>query len=180
MNTGSFPGVFLHRLVPTGDAGGVSCDENGPAIGPIRLLTKTASGFTPRPVEELNDIFAFVVELPVDCSNLVERLKVVTMAMNKGELAYATLATLFMHLPSLSGEQARRALQAEELFKASPDDAEHPGWPKGTEGGKGGQFRPKRRSGGGNDRQARPPSGPARDTQGPAPYSVAPWRKCGG
>jgi hypothetical protein len=27
--------------------------------------------------------------------------------------------------------------------KASPDDPKRPGWPKGTEGGKGGQFRPK-------------------------------------
>ena len=27
--------------------------------------------------------------------------------------------------------------------KASPDDPKHPGWPAGTEGGRGGQFRPK-------------------------------------
>jgi hypothetical protein len=27
--------------------------------------------------------------------------------------------------------------------KASPDDPKHPGWPAGTSGGKGGQFRPK-------------------------------------
>jgi hypothetical protein len=27
--------------------------------------------------------------------------------------------------------------------KASPDDAEHPGWPAGTPGGRGGKFRPK-------------------------------------
>ena len=27
--------------------------------------------------------------------------------------------------------------------KARPDDPEHPGWPAGTEGGRGGQFRPK-------------------------------------
>jgi hypothetical protein len=29
------------------------------------------------------------------------------------------------------------------LRKASPDDPKHPGWPAGTEGGRGGQFRPK-------------------------------------
>src|SRR5438046_10060421 len=29
------------------------------------------------------------------------------------------------------------------LQKASPDDPKHPGWPAGTEGGRGGQFRPK-------------------------------------
>jgi hypothetical protein len=94
-------------------------------------------------VEELNKVFAFVVERPVDCSDVVERLKGIATAMNKGELARAALATLFMQLPPLSDEQASRATQAESLFKASPVDPEHPGWPKGTEGGKGGQFRPK-------------------------------------
>jgi hypothetical protein len=29
------------------------------------------------------------------------------------------------------------------IHKASPDDPKHPGWPAGTEGGRGGQFRPK-------------------------------------
>lgn len=28
-------------------------------------------------------------------------------------------------------------------YKASPDDPKHPGWPAGTPGGRGGQFRPK-------------------------------------
>jgi|SRR5579862_6474195 len=32
---------------------------------------------------------------------------------------------------------------AESIHKASPDDPKHPGWPAGTEGGRGGQFRPK-------------------------------------
>jgi hypothetical protein len=32
---------------------------------------------------------------------------------------------------------------AARIHKASPDDPKHPGWPAGTEGGRGGQFRPK-------------------------------------
>lgn len=32
---------------------------------------------------------------------------------------------------------------ASGIRKASPDDPKHPGWPAGTEGGRGGQFRPK-------------------------------------
>jgi hypothetical protein len=31
----------------------------------------------------------------------------------------------------------------ESVHKASPDDPKHPGWPAGTEGGRGGRFRPK-------------------------------------
>jgi hypothetical protein len=32
---------------------------------------------------------------------------------------------------------------AERIRKASPDDPKHPGWPAGTEGSRGGRFRPK-------------------------------------
>lgn len=138
-----FPGIRFHRLAPSGDADGVSCDENGPALGPIRLLSKTVSGFAPRPVEELNKVFAVVVGRPVDSSDLVEKLQGVTRAMNEGNLARAVFATLFLELPPLTEEQAQRAALAEKLLKASPDDPKHPGWPKGTEGGRGGKFRPK-------------------------------------
>ncbi|MGP7985425.1 hypothetical protein [Rhodoblastus sp.] len=138
-----FAGIRVHHLAPSADERGVSCDENGPKIGPVRLLNKTVSGFAPRPIEELNKVFGFVTECPVDCSALVERLKGVAKAMNEGELARAVFATLFMQLPPLTEEQAWRAAQAEKLFKASADDPKHPGWPKGTEGGRGGKFRPK-------------------------------------
>jgi len=138
-----FPQIRFRRLGPQGDAGGVSCDENGPAIGAIRLLNRTVSGFALRPVEELNEVFAFVLGRPVDSSDLVERLQGVTKAMNEGNVARAVFATLFLDLPSLTDEQARRAAFFEKLFKASPDDPKHPGWPRGTEGGRGGQFRPK-------------------------------------
>ena len=38
--------------------------------------------------------------------------------------------------------------RATALLKASPDDPEHPGWPAGTPGGRGGQFRTKDGDGG--------------------------------
>jgi hypothetical protein len=143
MGTEAFPRIYFHRLAQPGDSTGVSCDRAGPAIGPIRLLTRTVAGFTSRPIAELNGIFSYVGQRPVDCSDLAKRLTGVAKALNDGELARATFATLFLHLPSLSDEQAQRAAEAVKLVKASPDDPEHPGWPKGTEGGKGGQFRPK-------------------------------------
>ena len=65
-------------------------------------------------------------------------------------------------IKSIGRDSAPRALQAaplnpgvaasnesslldliERIHKASPDDPKHPGWPAGTEGGRGGQFRPK-------------------------------------
>jgi hypothetical protein len=60
-------------------------------------------------------------------------------------------------IPDLPDHIARDAMDAEDVLiksvrqrhlkddirKASPDDPKHPGWPAGTEGGRGGQFRPK-------------------------------------
>ena len=57
------------------------------------------------------------------------------------------LATQHMRLPYLSEDEARRALSAEALSKASPDDPDHPGWPAGAPGGRGGQFGPKDQAG---------------------------------
>jgi hypothetical protein len=71
MGVEDFPGIRFRRLAPAGDAGGVCCDENGAAIGSIRLLDKTVSGFAPRPLEDLNQVFAFVLGRPVDSSDMV-------------------------------------------------------------------------------------------------------------
>jgi hypothetical protein len=143
MTDASFHGGHFRRMFSSGDGLGASCDENGPALGPVRLLVKTSNGFAPRPVEELNDIFAFAFGRPCDCSDLVDRLQSVLRALNAGHLAQAVFATQYLHLPPLTEEEAARAARAQALSKASPDDPQHPGWPKGTEGGKGGQFRPK-------------------------------------
>lgn len=48
----------------------------------------------------------------------------------------------------LTAEEFMAALSDEtsssdSMRKAGPDDPKHPGWPAGTEGGKGGKFRPK-------------------------------------
>jgi hypothetical protein len=49
-----------------------------------------------------------------------------------------------MDLPVLPDAEAlQRAIEAEDLLKASPDDPKHPGYPKGAPDGRGGQFRPK-------------------------------------
>jgi hypothetical protein len=41
------------------------------------------------------------------------------------------------------GNESFQPDPADGFRKASPDDPKHPGWPAGTEGGRGGQFRPK-------------------------------------
>ncbi len=80
---------------------------------------------------------------PTSCKSLLPGLQAVAAALNNGELARAMIATQFLRLPILSRAQARRAADVVMLFKAAADDPKHPGWPAGTAGSLGGEFRPK-------------------------------------
>ena len=143
MDGAKFQAGCGYRLEPPGHPQGASCDAEGPALGPIRLLAKTAAGFAPRPVTELNEALGNAFGRPVDAAGLLSGLGAVARALNEGDLARAMIATTQMRLPYLDAEQARRAARAEVLRKAAADDPDHPGWPAATPGGKGGQFRPK-------------------------------------
>ena len=147
MDGAKFQAERGHQLDPPGHPRGVSCGAEGPALGPIRLLVKTAVGFEPRPVAELNSLFGRIFARPIDCAGLLGGLSAAARAVNEGDLPRAMLAIQHMRLPYLNQDEAGRALSAEALSKASPDDPDHPGWPAGTAGGRGGQFRPKDQAG---------------------------------
>jgi len=73
----------------------------------------------------------------------------VANALNDGDPARACIAAVFLRLPEIP-ERSPQALMkcATELaqtglLKADAGDPDHPGWPAGSPGGKGGQFRPK-------------------------------------
>jgi hypothetical protein len=140
MDSANFQSARGYGLDAPGHPQGVSCDENGPAMGPIRFLVKTAAGFVPRPIEELNVVLSRTFDQPIDCTDLWPRLRAVARALDAGNLPRAMIATQLLRLPVLSKAEARRAAA---LAKAAPDDPRHPGWPGGTEGGLGGKFRPK-------------------------------------
>jgi len=135
-----------YRLDPPGHPRGVSCDTQGPALGPIRLLVKTTDGFAPRPLEELNVVLGHTFRRSLDCTRLWQGLWAVSRALNDGDLARAMIGATQLRLPYLEEDEARRAAEAEAMSKAAPDDPDHPGWPAGTEGGRGGKFRPKDKS----------------------------------
>jgi len=44
--------IRWNRLAASGDSFGVSCDDEGPSIGPIRLLKRNASGLEPQGAKE--------------------------------------------------------------------------------------------------------------------------------
>ncbi len=146
MDGAKFQAERGYRLDPPGHPRGVSCGAQGPALGPIRLLVKTAAGFEPRPLAELNSALGRIFARRIDCAGLIGGLWAAARALNEGDLPRAMLATQHMRLPYLSEDEARRAAGAEALSKASPDDPDHPGWPAGAADGRGGQFRPKDRA----------------------------------
>jgi hypothetical protein len=138
-----FIGQRAIRLEKIGHTEGLSCDEDGPALGPIRFLKRTPEGLVSRPIEELNATFGWAFGEPVSCSRLMPGLGTIAKALNNGELARAMIATQFLRLSPLNAAQAWRAADAVALFKAAVDDPEHPGWPAGTPDSRGGEFRPK-------------------------------------
>ena len=132
-----------YALDRPGHPQGVSCNAQGPALGPIQLLVRTPSGFEPRPVDELNAILGWTFARPFDSSGLSSGLQTIARALNDGNLARAMIATQQLRLPFLDESQARRAQAAMTMLKASADDPKRPGWPAGTPNSLGGKFRPK-------------------------------------
>jgi hypothetical protein len=88
---------------------------------------------------------------------MIPGLVTVASALNANDQGLARIAAVHLRIPDLPDHIACDAMEAEDVLiksvrqrhlkddirKASPDDSKHPGWPAGTEGGRGGQFRPK-------------------------------------
>ena len=127
-----------------GDRLGISFGSDGPSIGPIALLQKVDGVFAIRPVDELQYVLGLAFDTGVDIARYVPALEGVARALNASDGAQALLRVQLMGLPVLPDEEAfQRAIEAEDIWKASPDDPMHPGYPKGAPDGRGGQFRPK-------------------------------------
>lgn len=125
---------------------GISCGKDGPRIGPVPLLRKTALGFVPRPAEDLDFILSSI-DYPIRFARKQSSLEALATALNEGDDARAWFTMTYMRLPVLpDGAMRLRLLEAEALLKASTNDPKHPGWPPGTPGGLGGKFRPKTES----------------------------------
>jgi hypothetical protein len=126
------------------DTLGVSFAAGGPAIGPVPLLRLDDGVFSVRPVEDLTYVLGLAFDEGVRIARFVPALEGVARALNAGDLGQAMLRVQLMNLPVLPDQDAfERAVEAEDLLKASPDDPLHPGYPKGEPNGRGGQYRPK-------------------------------------
>jgi hypothetical protein len=136
---------------------GLACTEQGLVLGRTQLIERRDGRFVVRERAEIERLLcrAYRKQLPVD--RIMSGLATVTAALNTNDQALARIAAVHLRIPDLPNLAARDAMEAEdvlikylrrrelkdEIRKASPDDPKHPGWPAGTEGGRGGQFRPK-------------------------------------
>jgi hypothetical protein len=142
----------------TGDDNlGLACTEQGLMLGRTALIERRDGRFAVRERAEIERLLsrAYRKHLPVD--RIMSGLATVTAALNANDQALARIAAVHLRIPDLPDLAARDAMEAEdvlikcrrqrelkdEIRKASPDDPKHPGWPAGTEGGRGGRFRPK-------------------------------------
>lgn len=109
----------------TNEAGGLglSCTEAGLSLAGIPLLRKTAVGFVPRPPNEIAAIMAAAYGIGSDSTRLQPSLKVIAEALNRGNLARATIAAVLTGTPELSRDAASRLRKvAARLRKYDADE----------------------------------------------------------
>jgi hypothetical protein len=149
----------LWRLSEGGEDNlGLACTNEGLVLGRTPLVEQQDQRFFVRERSEIERLLrrAYRTDLAVD--RLMPGLAIVALALNANDRGLACIAAVHLRLPDLPDRTARDDMEAEdslirssnresapprEIHKASPDDPKHPGWPAGTPGGLGGEFRPK-------------------------------------
>jgi len=136
---------------------GLACTEQGLMLGRTALIEQRDGRFVVREWAEIERLLSRAYRKQLSVDRIMSALATVTAALNANDQGLARIAAVHLRIPDLPDLAARDAMEAEdvlikclrqrelkdEIRKASPDDPKHPGWPAGTEGGRGGQFRPK-------------------------------------
>jgi hypothetical protein len=152
--------IYIWRLSEGGDDNlGLACTNDGLMLGRTPLVERRDQSFFVRDRSEIGRLLyrAYRTDLSVD--RLMPGLAIVASALNANDPCLACIAAVHLRLPDLPNQTARDDMEAEdnlirssnwksplpprEMHKASPEDPKHPGWPAGTAGGIGGEFRPK-------------------------------------
>jgi hypothetical protein len=136
---------------------GLACTERGLMLGRTALIERCDGCFVVRERSEIEQLLSRAYRTKLNVDRLMPGLATVASALNANDQGLARIAAVHLRIPDLPETAARDAMEAEDLLikyvrqreltheirKASPDDPKHPGWPAGTEGGRGGQFRPE-------------------------------------
>jgi len=154
---------MLHHIWRLSEPGagnlGLACNGDGLVLGRTALVERRDRRFVVREQNEISRLLGRAYGVDFDSKRIMRGLATVAAALNANNLSLACIAAVHLRIPDLPDEAARDAMEAEdtrikfadrnsaldfhETRKASPNDPKHPGWPSGTPGGIGGQFRPK-------------------------------------
>jgi len=105
------------RLANEPGATGLSCDESGVHLCGAPLLRRTDAGFEPRPTCEIEALIAKAYGGAEDGARLMSGLRCVADCLNKGELARAMIAAVFLRLPDLDSDGAEDITKVDALFR---------------------------------------------------------------
>ncbi len=123
---------------------GLTCDASGVTLAGSPLLTKSAAGFRPRPVQELDLLLKAAYEVAIDTSLLARGLAMTAEALNAGDVERAMIGALHLRLLPLSGSAANRVAKVDELISKYNYNPEEPrDWRGRWTSGNGGTPPPK-------------------------------------
>jgi hypothetical protein len=152
--------IHIWRLSEGGEDNlGLACTKDGLVLGRTPLVERRDRRFFVREKGEIEQLLRRAYRTDLAADRLMPGLAIVASALNANDRGLACIAAVHLRLPDLPDRTARDDMEAEdvlirssiwdsapppcEIHKASPDDPKHPGWPAGTAGGIGGEFRPK-------------------------------------
>ncbi|HTW35643.1 MAG TPA: hypothetical protein VMD53_13575 [Rhizomicrobium sp.] len=91
---------LLFKLDQTPNGRGLRCDADGLFLGREALLQRDAEGnFEARPADELQKILGRAYGYDANWESRVRSVKLVALALNKGDLARAMVTAVLMRLP---------------------------------------------------------------------------------
>ena len=141
---------------PGEDNLGLAFGDEGPMLGRTLLLARKNESFVVRNPRDIRRLLNRAYRTDVAPDRVISGLSTVADALSIGDQCLARIAAVQLRLPALSDRSACDELEEEDrlitseaslrlggIYKASPDDPKHPGWPAGTPDGRGGKFRPK-------------------------------------
>ncbi len=120
------------------EGAGLSCGPEGLSLAGVPLLSRTATGFEARSVEDLEALTKAAYGQSLDTRRLRHGLQVSADALNRGDIGLAMIAAVHLRLPELSPSAAAQlAKVADDLAKYNADQPRdwHGRWTSGENGG---------------------------------------------
>ena len=123
----AMPGMRAFSLAAKRGNEGVSCDASGVFVGGVPLLRPPSAErryWTVRPAAEINEELTVRYGLPIDFGSKAGAVSLIAAALNRGDLAIASIAAVQMQFPDppplgkTAGNLDDRAYRASELRRS--------------------------------------------------------------